>query len=160
VLTVTVYAATGHRPDKLGGFGAHYHNRLVRVAAEFLAVHRPSKCISGMALGWDMAYAEAALSLGIPLLAAVPFAGQQSMWPLACQQQYQDIIDRAADVIIVSQNGFSARAMQVRNEWMVDHADVIAAMFDGSRGGTYNCLWYAHTNNKPIINLYDQWRRK
>lgn len=156
--TVTTYAATGHRPDKLGGFGARSHDRLVRVATEFLTIHRPSKCITGMALGWDTAWAVAALNLNIPLVAAIPFAGQELRWPDVCQQQYREILSSAADVVAVSQV-YNPQAMQARNEWMVDHADVVAAMFDGSPGGTYNCLWYAHQCNKPIFNLYDDWRR-
>jgi hypothetical protein len=34
-----------------------------------------------MARGWDLALAKAAVELGLPLFAAIPFVGQESRWP-------------------------------------------------------------------------------
>lgn len=65
-------AATGHRPDKLGGYGRH-DARLEDIARGYLSMLQPAGVITGMALGWDTRFALAALSLGLPLHAAVPF---------------------------------------------------------------------------------------
>lgn len=43
------------------------------------------------------------------------------------------------------------------NEWMVDRAGRIAALWDGSWGGTFNCLNYARRRGVPIDNLWDRW---
>ena len=34
---------------------------------------------------------------------------------------------------------------------MVDNADKVIAVWDGSKGGTYNCVKYAEKQNKEII---------
>jgi len=70
-----VIAATGHRPDKLGGYGSDVHRRLVELAARYLDLEQPTCVISGLALGWDLAFADAALLLGLPVHGAVPFEG-------------------------------------------------------------------------------------
>jgi len=36
---------------------------------------------------------------------------------------------------------------------MVDHSDVLMAMWDGSSGGTKNCYKYAKDKNKRIIRI-------
>lgn len=62
-------AGTGHRPDKLGGYGAGVSSRLVDLARAALLRCRPNEVMSGMALGWDTALALGAIELGIPLTA-------------------------------------------------------------------------------------------
>lgn len=37
---------------------------------------------------------------------------------------------------------------------MVDDADRILALWDGSSGGTANCVGYANDIKKPITNLW------
>ena len=37
---------------------------------------------------------------------------------------------------------------------MVDNCTHVLAMWDGSEGGTANCVKYAQAVNKPIINLW------
>ena len=46
--------------------------------------------------------------------------------------------------------------MQTRNEWMVDKADVVIACFDGTNGGTANCVNYAREKNKELIIIDPQ----
>src|SRR3546814_2405914 len=66
------------RPGKLGGYGEDVLARLRKGARSFLERERnATAAISGMALGWDTAWALAALDLGVPLTAAVPFSGQE-----------------------------------------------------------------------------------
>ena len=39
---------------------------------------------------------------------------------------------------------------------MVDNSDKVIAYFNGEKkGGTYNCIKYAESLNKEIINLYE-----
>jgi len=44
-------------------------------------------------------------------------------------------------------------AYQLRNEFMVDAADVLAAFFDGSPGGTANCVRYASKIGKRVVRF-------
>ena len=154
-----IVAGTGHRPNKLGGYTRDAQTRLFNTAIKSLEHLQPTKLISGMALGWDQALARACVELNIPFIAAVPFAGQETVWPAASQREYRELCEAASDFIIVSPGGYSAAKMQIRNEWMVDHCDRVLALWDGSPGGTRNCVDYAKTVNKPISNAWKCFQR-
>lgn len=154
-----IIAATGHRPDRLGGYGQDVTADLLNIACRYIDRVRPTAAISGMALGWDTAWAEAALMCGVPLIAAVPFYTQPSKWPLEPRLRYFDLLHRAQSVSIVSSGEYAVWKMQRRNEWMVDHADRVVALWDCQQvsGGTANCVRYAERADKPIDNLWDEW---
>ena len=153
-----IVAATGHRPHKLGGYGAEVDGRLRALAQRVIATLHPTEVISGMALGWDMAWAEAALALGVPLLVAIPFQGQESHWPEESQKRYGGILDQARSVEIVSSGGYAAYKMQIRNEWMVNHCGVLISLWDGSEGGTGNCVAYARHKKREMKNVWPIWQ--
>lgn len=154
-----IVAASGHRPDKLGGYGVEVRARLVDLAVAYLMQVGPvDETISGMALGWDTAWAIAALKLRIPVHAAIPFAGQHLNWPKRSQDLYRAVLDQCSKVTYVGSAGYSCDKMQARNRWMVDHCDRVAALRDGSPGGTRNCLRYARARNVSIDNLWPSWR--
>ena len=94
---------------------------------------------------------------GIPFTAAVPFYGQESMWPESSQEEYNKLLKVAKDVVYICDKGYAPWKMQIRNEWMVDHCDTVLALWNGTDGGTANCIRYAQKKNKPIINLWDHW---
>lgn len=153
-----IVSGTGHRLDKLGGYASWAYNLLVHLAIMILSALKPKKVISGMAIGWDQALAEAAVRLGIPFIAAIPFKGQESRCPKESQKKYHELLARAAEVVDTS-NGqsYHPRLMQVRNEWMVDNSDLVVALFDGTKGGTANCVKYAKRKGARIKNYYRQW---
>jgi uncharacterized phage-like protein YoqJ len=159
-----IIAGTGHRPDKirlgnLDGYRASVQARLVDLARAALDRHVPERVISGMALGWDTALAQAALDLGIPFDAYVPFEGQESRWPAAAQQRYRDLLGRADQILIVSPGSYEVEKMQVRNERMVDDCDLLLALWNGTAGGTRNCLRYAGKVGRRVVNLWPHWAR-
>jgi uncharacterized phage-like protein YoqJ len=43
--------------------------------------------------------------------------------------------------------------MQKRNEYMVDKCDKLLAVWNGTTGGTHNCIKYAKSKGKEIILL-------
>ena len=153
-----IVAGTGHRPGKLNGYSSKAFNVLVDIASKWLEENKPTKVISGMAMGWDMALAQATINKNIPLICALPFKGQEKMWSKDIQALYNDLISKAQKIVYVSPEGYTPKKMQKRNQWMVDHADVILAMWDGTMGGTYNCIKYAENKQKSIINLYNTWK--
>jgi uncharacterized phage-like protein YoqJ len=134
-----VVAFSGHRPDKL----LTSANDVYRWLLARLEAVKPSQAISGMALGTDTLGAIAALKLGIPLVAAVAFQGQDQHWPESDRKVYSKILARAADVTYVSGPGYNGWKYHARNQWMVDHADLVLAVWDGSSGGTKSCVEYA-----------------
>lgn len=150
-----IVAGTGHRPNKLGGYDDETFARLVFTAKRALKVLGATHVVSGMALGWDMALAQAAYELNIPFTAAVPFKGQQSRWPLKSQLQFKQLLERASHVVIVCDGEYASWKMQKRNEWMVDNSTVMLALWNGDeKGGTYNCVRYAGKAGKTVANAW------
>lgn len=153
-----ICAFTGHRPSpKLGGYQPNpIQAAVIQAIREKLIELRPSAVISGMALGVDQWATQVCIDLGIPFTAAVPFKGQEAVWPRESQQVWRDLLSRAAKVIYVCDGGRLARSMQRRNEWMSNHCDRLVAVWDGSDGGTANCVNYHRIRHptKPIENLW------
>jgi uncharacterized phage-like protein YoqJ len=153
-----IIAATGHRPNKLGGYHLSVFTTLCNVADDYIEQNRPEHIISGMALGWDQAVAQVATLKGIPWTAAVPFKGQEAAWPAKSQYFYHELLMGAQRVEIICEAMRNARlGFHIRNHWMVDHCDRIMALWDGSNGGTASCIKYAQKVGRPIDNLWPQW---
>jgi len=147
---------TGHR--KLGGYKIpnptyDYVEKQIKktLTKNFQGV---DKIISGMAIGADTLAVKVAIELGIPFIAAVPFAGQESKWPAFVQKEYRAFLKKADEVVVVSEGGYAPDKMQIRNEWIVDHSDAMIAIFNEfPKGGTYNCICYAENMKRPIYKI-------
>lgn len=157
-------AGTGHRPNKLGGYGnTVVHNRLREVIRQELITYKALyyyeeglEVISGMALGLDQWLAEEALDLDIRVIAAIPCKGQESRWPAHSQEHYHRLLAHPLMSIGYQPDvNYSARVMDLRNRWMVDNSDELLALWNGTRGGTANCYYYAAKKNGYVINLLD-----
>lgn len=150
---MTIVAFTGHRPNKIGGYQLpnptyiHICQQIDKVLREL----KPDKVISGGALGIDQWSAMIAHKFGIPYLLAIPFEGQESRRPEDSQKTFRLIRKLASEEVIVSPGGYSAQKMQIRNQWMTDHCDKLIAVYDGTPGGTGNCVQYAKSIGKEII---------
>jgi len=156
-------AGTGHRPDKLGGYTRPFQEpspvelRVRAAIRDAFFELKPDAVMSGMALGFDTWLAQEALGLGIPLHAAVPFEGQELRWPEYAQTVYRKLLKRCTAVTFVS-NHHNAHAFQVRNVFMVDWLtmrgdDVLLTCWDGSGGGTFNCLQYAEYRKARVRRI-------
>jgi len=152
-----IVSFTGHRPDKLPNKETGYklpnptYKYLSQELSKILLDLNPEKCITGMALGFDVYAANVCDKLDIPFVAAIPFIGQERNWISSSQKTYYKLLDKAAEKVIVSEGGYSPHKMQIRNCWMVDHSDLVIGCWNGTSGGTKNCLDYAKSKNKKII---------
>lgn len=152
-----IVAFTGHRPDKLGSYEPNeISNKVKGDITKALSELKPEKVISGMALGVDQIAAEVCIDLGIPFIAAVPFLGQESMWPLKSKEHYRYLLSKASDIEVVCDGGYAAWKLQKRNEWMVDNCNLLIAVWNGSDGGTKNCFDYAQKVGRKtfIIDVF------
>lgn len=147
-----IISFTGHRPQKIGGYKTPnpIYTFLCQETEKLLIALNPEETISGMALGFDWIGAEVSIKLGIPFIASVPFIGQESIWPEHSKKQYRELLAKAKEVVIVSEGSYSVEKMQIRNCWMADRADEVIACFDGTKGGTKNCIDYAIKKGKRI----------
>jgi len=160
-----IICGTGHRPAKLGGYTQDVFDKLVALAEWYILNQldnldspHTNEYISGMALGWDMALAQACVNLNVKWTAAIPFVGQESRWPKSSQDAYNGLLVGAMKIHIVSPGEYAAWKMHKRNEWMIDHSDRVVALYDGDPiGGTAACLHYAESQGKTVDNLWDKW---
>lgn len=106
-----------------------------------------------MALGVDILWALEALELDFKLVAAVPFIGQESRWPRDSRDVYNKILEhKNVKRYVVFDGAYAPWKMQGRNQWMVDNCTKLVAVWNGDQsGGTYNCVKYAQSIDKPII---------
>lgn len=149
-----IIAGTGHRPDKLGGYNNEAFLHLVKICEDYLRVENPDLVISGVALGFDMALFQAALNLDISVRAAVPFKGQEVKWSDKSQTYYHNLLRKASEIVYVCDPGYASWKMQKRNEYMTNECSKLVACWDGSEGGTGNCVAYALSKSKPVDNIY------
>lgn len=157
-------AATGHRPDKLYGYDIHDIRYLLLMAKiqQYLRQVGCTRGISGMALGMDIIFAEAVLNLkkeGIPikLTCAIPCKNHKAKWGKSrWVDLYDQITQQADEVVVVSDCFYNQFVMQERNKWMVDRCDILLALYNGTEGGTKNCIDYAVGKKKEIVVMNPQ----
>ncbi len=161
-----IISGTGHRPNKLEVHGiqaypdSFAYDRLVSLSMAILDAEKADKVISGMALGFDMALAQAAIYLKTPFVAAIPFVGQEKQWPEKSQAYYRNLLEQADEIAEVSPPGYEAKKMHIRNEWMVNHTDKVIALWNGNTsGGTASCVKYAESTNTEIVNYWSVWEK-
>lgn len=153
-----IYAFTGHRPQRLGGYGDDVTARLSQFVEGWLTANRPKKAISGMAQGWDMAVADACIRLNIPFIAALPFKDQDKVWPAQSRTHYREVLAAADETYIVSPGPYAVWKMHQRNRWMVDRCDRLISLWDGTpEGGTAKCVEYANLIGRPVTNLWTEY---
>lgn len=153
--------ATGHRPDKLFGYNLHIpkYKSMIQLVEDTLIKENCNAVWTGMALGFDTIVAIAVLRLkksgyNIDLNCAIPCQNSTAKWVNKEDiARFNDIIRMADHSIVVSDMPYQQYLLQVRNQYMVDHCDKVLALWDGSPGGTLNCINYAKKVKKPIIYL-------
>jgi uncharacterized phage-like protein YoqJ len=155
-----VMGVTGHRPPRIGF--SHQDRKGEKLLLDFACAvierYNPDGLISGMALGTDTAFADAALLLNVPLICALPFEGQEKQWAQEKQDKYMQILELATKVVFVSKGGYNPHKLHDRNHWIVDHCNVLISLWDGvPSGGTYQCLLYAKRKGKAIRNTWKSW---
>lgn len=145
-----IIAATGHRPEKIKISDDYLRD----LTAAHLRAGNASVVICGMASGFDLIAGTTALRIGLEVWAAKPWVGHKPR--KADRSLYAEVIEGASRVVGVTE--YEAYpgpwVYQVRNEWMVDNADKVLAYWDGSPGGTANCVKYAEKVDRPLRNIY------
>ena len=159
-----VICVTGHRPNKMPqNYGYNLNSaKWLELKEQFKNILIQNKCneaITGMALGVDTIFAIAVLELkqsghNIKLHCAIPCLNHSSTWPIEAQIVYNQILNQADIIKIVSNKEYKPFLMQIRNEYMVDASNKVIAVWNGHpKGGTYNCVRYAEIHGKEIIHI-------
>lgn len=141
---------TGMRPNKLFGYdSSHLGYDLIKIKLrEIYHKLQPTEIISGMALGFDTLVAELALEMSLPLICAIPCDHQDKLWRQKDREKYHQILQQASEIINVAPGFYEEWKMQRRNIFMVNRSDHMIILWNGSSGGTKNCVEYIKQINK------------
>lgn len=146
-----ICALTGHRV-----LAADFSHERLRAALRALAEGGTRTFLCGMALGFDLACAEAILQLraqyGLCLVACIPCADQSERYPRAGRAQYVRILAECDERVVLHEHYFEG-CMFARNRYMVDRCDRLLAYLTGTCGGTYYTVRYAQKKGKPVLFL-------
>ncbi|MEG1760062.1 MAG: SLOG family protein [Alistipes sp.] len=148
----TTVAFTGHRT---------YDGRAAEMLCATIAAlyHRGYRTfMSGMAVGFDLAAAEAVIACraqlpGLHLLCAVPFEEQPRQFSAVDKQRYAALLATADAVEIVCAH-YLSECYTLRNNFLIDNASTLIAYYDGSAGGTHYTFRRAQRQRLEIINLF------
>lgn len=161
--TPLVACFTGHRPNKLHGYDYKTPGNVemlfaLRDIIEYYIQHGVTTFVTGMALGIDMWAARLVLALKqkyphIQLHAYVPCQRQYSKWLQESVDEWHSIIEQADLVHYVTDAPYDNGCMQRRNVAMVNASDLVIAVWDGTPGGTGNCVRSAKAKGRPIAKL-------
>ena len=102
----------------------------------------------------DMYAAEIVLDLKqtypyITLECAIPYERQAAYWSEPLRNRYFSIAERC-DQETMLQTHYTPDCLWKRNRYMVDHADIVLAVWNGSPSGTGQTVWYARETGKPV----------
>jgi len=153
---------TGHRPQKLP-FDNENNDECRKIKSLIsesiitaINYYECTNFITGMALGTDIWAAEEVLSLqekyDINLYAALPCETQNEKWMDYQKDRYDDILLQCEQVYLISRE-YSINCMQKRNQFLVNCADLMIAVYDGKKGGTEQTINMAKRKNIDIITI-------
>ena len=154
---------TGHRPEKLPWRENEGDPRCLALKARLAeAVEQAYEqgvrhFLCGMARGADFYFCEAVLALRerypeVTVEAAIPCPTQADAWPEAERDRYRELVARCDMETMVSDT-YSSTCMQRRDRYMVDHAMLLIAAFDGTAGGTRYTVEYALRRGIEIFDV-------
>ena len=90
---------------------------------------------------------------GLRLVAVIPFRGQESRFPAADRERFRRVL-AAADHSVTLSPSYHAGCYAVRNNYLVEHAALLVAWYDGSPGGTHYTVRRALVRGLEFINLH------
>lgn len=167
-----IVAVTGHRPTGLWGYrpDPNYRNLRQDLSRRFLALIKDRKAdrfFFGMALGVDSMAFDVCARIRerhpIQLVAAAPYANQAQHWDPEQRERYHHRLALADEVVFVDElleytvarvpvGSYDPGKLLARNQYLVDHADLVFAVWSGTdRGGTYDAVCRTREAGKELV---------
>lgn len=151
-------AFTGHRPNRLGGFGPKAKGILQAYAKRVLLPLDPEiNIVQGCALGWDLAVAKEAIEQGHKVISCIPVLGYNAKWPMDAVWELEGVLNKSHKVEIVNTGPYCPKALNERNKFMVDMSDELWALCAEVPSGSLSCVMYAEKQSKSVKHLWRQW---
>ena len=159
-----ICAFTGHRPRSLPWGSREDDPRcealkmLIHSAVGQAADRGFRHFLCGMALGCDTYFAESVLEWkqskpDLILEAVIPCPGQADRWSEKDRTRYGRLLQQC-DMLTVLEDSYSDGCMLRRNRSMIDRAELLISVYDGSGGGTGNTVQYAKERGLEILSLW------
>ena len=161
-----ICAFTGHRPEHLPWGSDERDPRcaalktLLRQRLRELFWQGYGTFLCGLARGCDLYFAEAVLALrdtgeleGAKFTAMLPCPSQADRWSTQDRARYRALLARCDEVKLLEAT-YTSGCMLRRNRAMVDAADALLTVFDGSEGGTAATIRYAKRCGVEIVPLW------
>ena len=154
-----VLAFAGHRPEKLPWGSDESDPRCDALKRQIFDAVRTAAgegydtFLCGMARGCDFYFAEAVIAQGLRLEAWLPCPSQADRWSEEDQRRYTALLMDCA-AVYMTEPEYSQGCMLRRNRKMVDDADGLLTVYDGSPGGTGAAIDYARKRGKRITGLW------
>lgn len=181
---ITHIALTGHRPNKLYGYNLNHpkYKELQLILETIIekALTRNQIVVghSGLALGADTIWSKAIFAMKtkypdrVKFHAEIPMMTQSDVWFKQSDKDYWQYQIDNADMSSVYDSEFSQykethteqeskyraiKALDKRNKGMMEHADVVIAVYDGTKGGTRNAVNdVKRLGNRPLIVIHPE----
>ena len=150
-----VCAFTGHRPERLDAPEDEVKKWLEEKINEAIK-DGYTTFITGMQRGVDLWAADILVKLKregnpIRIIAACAFKGMENRWENSWIKKYNQVLKFADEINIIGKHPGRA-AFFLRDEWMVDHASRLIAVYTGASGGTKKTIDYAFKNGIEVVN--------
>lgn len=122
---------------------------------------RGSRVVSSLAIGADQLFAQAALDLSIPNDVVLPFSRFADDFEQGTERDaYERLLASAASLTLLPWADRSNGAYLAGGLWVVDHCDVLIAVWDGEKaagvGGTGDVVDYCRDAGKPCIHMHTE----
>jgi ribonuclease HI/uncharacterized phage-like protein YoqJ len=137
---VPLALVAGHRPTELGGYGPNpvadrVRDRVRGALGALRELHGDLAVVSGLRLGAEQLGAEAALELGIPVVAVLPYPEPDSVWPPDSRRRFAELVEGSATVITLERRSPASKqaagaAMARRDAWLARQVDAAVVVWD------------------------------
>lgn len=114
--------------------------------------------LSALAIGGDQLFVETSLGLGYRVEVVVPCRLYEKTFAPLDLSRYEALLSRAGSVTTLPFVEPSEDAFLAAGLYIVDHADVIVAVWNGKpasgRGGTGDIVTYAGKVKRPLLHIH------
>lgn len=154
-----VVCGTGHRPQHLTPPQTVWLRRRVVDTVEFLAARCSTRIIgSGLALGFDTWWAEAALDRHLTVWGFAPCPQQADRWRRTDREHWNRLRERivaAGGRVTFTADHYHDTVMDDRNQEMIAAADAVVAGYRPLKrsGGTFRAVRHAADRHLPGVHL-------
>ena len=151
----TACAVTGHRK-----LPADFDKEQVSNVLEQLLQEGVITFYNGLAVGFDLLCAEILVKLktkypGMRLIGCVPFYGQERTFPARDQIRYAKVLKACNEVVTFGEHYYEGCYFK-RNDYMVEHADVLFAYCLTKTGGAaYTVRKFAKSKGEENILFFE-----